>query len=145
MSRLSDANKFHASCYSNEEAGTINVSPSNSTVESNATNRVNGYAMFKRKRGGTEELENERSWSRPLSDLVKEGYSNKLRLSREQCALLEESFVKNTIPDPVSLFMLFNYYILLLSFVFRHDLDCFYSAEGKASLGPAAEYPSTTS
>ena len=91
---------------------------SNTTIGSNATNRVNGYAMFKRKRGGTEGLENERGWSRPLSDLEEEGCSKKLRLSRDQYALLEESFLKNTVPEPVSLNMVFIYYLVLCHLCF---------------------------
>eukprot|EP00253_Pinus_taeda_P011739 PITA_11739 len=97
----SDANKFPASCLYNEDAGTINVSSSNSsTVDSNPTNTENGYTEIKRKRGYGEELENDRVWSRVLNDVEEEGPSRKkIRLSREQCALLEESFKKNRAPD----------------------------------------------
>ena len=56
------------------------------------------------------ELENERLWSRVLSDVEELGRTKKkLKLSKEQCYLLEESFSKNNAPEPVSLFMLFNY------------------------------------
>eukprot|EP00253_Pinus_taeda_P020123 PITA_20123 len=101
VSWRSDANKFPASCFSNDDARAINVSSSNSTVDSNATNPRNGCAEIKRKQGDGEELENDRVWSRVLGDVEEEGSSTKkLRLSREQCARLEESFRKNTIPEP---------------------------------------------
>eukprot|EP00253_Pinus_taeda_P031889 PITA_31889 len=99
VSWRSDANKFPASCFSNDDARAINVSSSNSTVDSNATNPRNGCAEIKRKHG--EEFENDRVWSRVLGDVQEEGSSTKkLRLSREQCARLEESFRKNTVLEP---------------------------------------------
>eukprot|EP00253_Pinus_taeda_P001931 PITA_01931 len=98
----SDANKFPASYFYNEDAGAINVSLSNSsTVDSNAGNTGNGYTEIKRKRGYGEELENERVWSTVLNDVEELGSSRKKhRLSRDQCALLEESFKKNRAPEP---------------------------------------------
>ena len=97
MSRLSDADKIPVSCYYNEDAGTINVSSSNSTVDSNAANPVNLYDMFKRKRGATQELENDLLCS---SSVEEEGCSKKkLRLSREQCGLLEEIFLRTRPPN----------------------------------------------
>eukprot|EP00253_Pinus_taeda_P001933 PITA_01933 len=86
----------------NEDAGIINVSsPNSSTVDTNGTNSGNGYAEIKRKRGYGEELENDRSvWLRVLNDVEEDDCSRKkLRLSREQCALLEESFKKNRAPE----------------------------------------------
>eukprot|EP00253_Pinus_taeda_P010760 PITA_10760 len=101
VSWRSDANKFPASYLYNEDAGAINVSSSNSsTVDSDATNRANGYADIKGKRGYGEELENDQVWPRVLNDVEEEGSSRKkLRFSRDQCAFLEESFKKNRAPE----------------------------------------------
>ena len=74
-------------------------------MDSGATNSGNGSAQIKRKRRDGDELENDRVCSRVLSDVEEEGCSRKkLRLSREQCALLEECFRKNRAPEPVSLY-----------------------------------------
>lgn len=63
---------------------------------------TNVCAEIKGKHGGAEELENGRAWVH--SDAEEEDCSRKrLRLSREQRALLEESFQKNRAPEPVSL------------------------------------------
>ncbi|KAG1354406.1 homeobox-leucine zipper protein HAT4 [Cocos nucifera] len=72
---------------SEEEAGT---SSPNSTVSS-----VSG------KRGGAEELEAERACSRGVSDEEEgEGSRKKLRLSKDQSAILEESFKEHNTLNP---------------------------------------------
>ena len=80
------------------------MSLSNSdTMDSNAT----GYAQIKRKRGDGEELENGRDCSRVLNDVEEEvGSRKKVRLSK--CALLEESFQKKRVHEPVSLSSLYS-------------------------------------
>ena len=69
--------------------------------------------MFKRKRGATEELENDGLfWSREINDVEEEG---KLRLSREQCGHLEQSSVKNRPPrtcKSIYIFVVFIYYMV---------------------------------
>eukprot|EP00253_Pinus_taeda_P001932 PITA_01932 len=92
----SNGKKFPASYFYNEDARAINVSLSNSsTVDSNASK-----TEIKQKRGYGEELENDRVWSTVLNDVEELGSSRKkLRLSREQCGLLEESFKKNRAPE----------------------------------------------
>ena len=111
MSRRFSVNELPASCNYSEAAGAIDASPSwNNTLYSNAINEESGYGLnFKRKWVAAEELKNNRVCSTILSDVAEEeasGKIKKIRLSKEQCSLMEESFSKNKTPEVVSQFKL---------------------------------------
>lgn len=108
--RRIDVNKLPASCYYNEDTGAINVSSPNSALSSfhvdsggaiNAESSCYGMSV-KRERDATEELEAERACSRVSDEEADQegGTRKKLRLSKEQSALLEESFKENSSLNP---------------------------------------------
>ena len=98
VSRKFNLNKFLLLYHRNEEAATINLASSKSTVDTaSAISSDSGYGMdVKRLQASTEELENDRACSRVHNDIEEEGATKKKpRLSEGQYALLEESFSKN--------------------------------------------------
>lgn len=90
-----DVNCLPATADAEEEAG---VSSPNSTISS-----VSGKRSEREATGGSEDHDGERASSRGISDEEDaENSRKKLRLSKDQSAILEESFKEHNTLNPVS-------------------------------------------
>lgn len=91
---------------SEEEAGVS--SPNNSTLSSVSGKQLD---LVPHGSGGSEELDIERACSRASDEEDGEGSRKKLRLSKDQSVILEESFKEHNTLNPVSIYI--NLYIYI--------------------------------